>query len=197
MNNKVKKMAFIASFAALIVALQFFSNYVSFGPVSITLSLIPIVVGAILFGPSAGLFLGLVNGLIVIVAPSTLALFMPHNAFATVFLCLFKMGFAGWVSGMIFRYVSPKNFILAIILSAISVPIVNTGIFIIGTLVFFMPVIEQFAGEGVNTISYLFLTFIGINFIIEFLVNAGLSPAIISLVKIYDKQHGNSIFSKQ
>ncbi len=197
MNNRVKKMAFIASFAALIVALQFFSNYVSFGPVSITLSLIPVAVGAILFGPSAGLFLGLVNGLIVLVAPSTLAIFMPHNAFATVFLCLFKMGFAGWVSGMIFRYLSQKNFTLAIVLSAISVPLVNTGIFILGTLVFFMPIIEQFAGEGASAISYLFLTFIGFNFIIEFVVNAGLSPVIISMVKLYDKQHGNSIFSKQ
>ena len=51
-NQKaIKKLVGIATLTALVVGLQFLSNYVSFGSISITLALIPIAMGAILYGP--------------------------------------------------------------------------------------------------------------------------------------------------
>lgn len=188
-NIKIKRMTGIAMLSAIIVILQLISNYVTIGPVSITLSLIPIVIGAILYGPCAGAFLGIVNGFIVIFAPSTLSLFMPFNPWATVILCLLKMGAAGFVSGWIFRGLRKKNFPLSVILASVSVPLINTGLFALGTMAFFMPLVEQFAGEGVNVYQYLFLTFIGFNFIIELIVNSALSPALLYVVRIFARTH--------
>ena len=76
-NNKIKKLTGTSIFMALVIVLQLISNYITLGPVSITLALVPIALGAIIYGPLTGLFLGLIHGAIVIVSPSTLAAFMP------------------------------------------------------------------------------------------------------------------------
>ena len=66
MNNSllIKKLVGVATLTALVVALQFLSNYVKFGTVEMTLALIPIAVGAILYGPLVGGFLGFIMGVI-------------------------------------------------------------------------------------------------------------------------------------
>ena len=81
------------------IILQIIGNFIAIGPVSINLSLIPIALGAILYGPICGGFLGMINGLTVIFAPSTIAIFMPMNPLATIFLCLLKSTVSG-----VFRY---------------------------------------------------------------------------------------------
>ena len=45
-----RKMVTLAIFTALIIVLQLVANVAKVGPVSITLSLVPIVVGAALYG---------------------------------------------------------------------------------------------------------------------------------------------------
>lgn len=189
MNKKqtIKKMAGLACLSAVVVVLQLFSNYIAFGPVSITLSLIPIVIGAIIYGPSGGALLGFINGIIVITAPSTLAVFMPFNPFATIAICLIKTTVAGAVSGLLFKLVEKKNMVLATILASIVVPLVNTGLFAIGCMLFFMPLLRDFAGDS-NVYGYLFLTFIGINFLIEFATNSILSPTVHYIIRIVFKK---------
>lgn len=73
MKNRllIKKMTGIAMLAVLVCIFALISNYITIGSVNITLSLIPIVIGAIVFGPLAGFILGLVNGVMVLLAPST------------------------------------------------------------------------------------------------------------------------------
>lgn len=178
-----RSVAELGILTALVIILQLFSNYVTFGPVSITLSLIPIVIGAILYGPLGGLYLGLINGAMVIIAPSTLASFMPYNALATVLLCLVKMGVAGLFSGFIFLLFKNKNPRLGVILASIIVPLTNTGLFIGGALLFFWGLLEEWAGAGGDVITFLFISVIGINFIIEFVVNSVLAPSLYFLYK--------------
>ena len=188
-NSKNKKLTGIAIFAAIVVILQLLANYITIGQVSITLALIPIAMGAIIYGPLAGLFLGLIQGIVVILAPSTLAVFMPFSAIGTIIVCLLKSGLAGLVSGLIFKALKKVNFNLAIILSSIIIPIVNTGLFAISCLTVFLPLVEEFyqSSDSANVYSYLFLVFIGFNFIIEFVINSALSPTLIKLAKLYDK----------
>ncbi len=189
-SQKIRRMVGLAALASMIVVLQFISNEIQFGPVSITLALIPIVVGAILYGPSGGFVLGLIEGIMVIVAPSTLGLFMPFSAVGTIIVCLLKSGLAGCCSGFIFNWLKKKNFKLAVVLASICVPIVNTGIFAIACLTIFMPLISGFANDAnQGMIAYLFLTFIGYNFLIEFFVNSALSPVVIYVVKIFSLQN--------
>lgn len=175
MNDKVKRLTALGALTALIVILQFISNYVAIGPVSITLSLICIVIGAYLYGPIAGLFLGLVNGAIVLTAPST-QFFLAYKPLWTVLVCLLKMGIAGLVAGfmpMIFK----KHEKVGVIVASLLVPIINTGLFAIGSLLFFMDLFN-------NSVAYLFLSVIGINFLIEFGVNALLSPSVYFIIKV-------------
>lgn len=202
-SQKIKKLVGIATLTALVVGLQFLSNYVSFGSVSITLALIPIAMGAILYGPLAGFFLGAVMGLVVIAAPSTQAVFISVNPAATIILCILKTGLAGLAAGFIFKlfaYFAKKSqnekkvkvlFAAGIIVSAIAVPVINTGLFIIGATIFFSSVFGSFTGV-INAV-------ITTNFLIEFAVSVVLSPALVTLVKIltnkYDLAFAND-FSK-
>ena len=74
-SNKIKKITGLAIFISIVVVLQVFSNYVKFGQVSITLALIPIVVGAIIYGPWAGFLLGAVCGICIFLDPIQLLYF--------------------------------------------------------------------------------------------------------------------------
>ena len=193
-SQNVKKLVGLATLTALVVGLQFLSNYVSFGSVSITLALIPIAMGAILYGPLAGLFLGLVMGGIVLSAPSTIAVFMPINVGMTIVLCLLKTGLAGLVSGLLFKLfakIAKKQtetnkkkvlFAAGIIIAALVVPVINTGLFIVGAVLFFS---EPFGGTFAGIVSAVITT----NFLIEFLVSALLSPALVTLVQVLTRQN--------
>ena len=190
---RIKKLVGLATLTALVVGLQFLSNYVTFGSISITLALIPVAMGAILYGPIAGALLGAIMGVIIIVAPSTMAYFMPVNPAATIILCILKTGLAGLISGLLFKlfaFIAKKQksykakmglFAAGIIIAALVVPIINTGLFIIGATLFF----SSIYGNMINVINAVLTT----NFLIEFLVSAILSPVLVYLIKALTYQN--------
>lgn len=182
-NRQINKMTGIAILGALVVVLQLFSNYVQFGSVSITLSLIPIVVGAVMYGPLTGFALGALSGILVFVAPSTMALFWDYGVITTFLVCVLKMALAGLVSGILYKLIYKINNSIAAITASVIVPIVNTGLFAIAAYLFYYDLLAGFA-EGQNVVAFLFLSFIGINFIIEFFVNTILSTVVIRLTNI-------------
>lgn len=51
-HENVKKMAALALLAALVVVLQTVASGIKVGPIPITLTLVPIVIGAVLYGPA-------------------------------------------------------------------------------------------------------------------------------------------------
>ena len=186
MNNKLKinKLVGIAIFMCLVVVLQLFSNYVSFGPVSITLALIPIVVGAIIYGPLAGFILGATCGLMAFIAPATISLFWPYGIIKTFVLCVLKTGIAGLCAAYLYKLFNTKNSKVSVVLASISVPIINTGIFAIGAFYLYKDLLMTFCPEGQSVLVYLLIGFIGFNFLIEFFVNSVLSPVVLRLVNI-------------
>ena len=169
-NLQINKITGIAILGALVVVLQLFSNYVQFGSVSITLSLIPIVVGAVMYGPLTGFVLGALSGILVFVAPSTMALFWDYGVITTFLVCVLKMALAGLVSGILYKLIYKINNSFAAVTASVIVPIVNTGLFAIAAYLFYYDLLAGFA-EGQNVVAFLFLSFIGINFIIEFFVH--------------------------
>lgn len=86
---KSKRMIGLATLSAIVAVLQLIANYIpSIGGVSITLALVPLIIGAVLYGPLGGCLLGIIMGIIVLTAPST-GSFLAVNPFATVFcVCL-------------------------------------------------------------------------------------------------------------
>ena len=178
-----KKITGLGLMTALVVVLQIISNYVQIGPVSINLAIIPVVIGSIIYGPICGLLLGLVDGAIILSAPST-AFFLSYNAWATVLLCLLKTGIAGLVSGFMPKLI--KNEKIAVVVSSLIVPILNTGLFICGCLLFFMPLLSE--SLGIVNLGGILGVLIGVNFFIEFGVLVLLSPTIYYIYKVIKKK---------
>ena len=183
MKNRllIKKMTGIAMLAVIVCIFALISNYITFGSVNITLALIPIVIGAIIYGPLAGFLLGLVNGIMVLLAPST-SLFLSYNVFITILVCLLKTAIAGLFAGYLFKWLKKKHFKLGVILASISVPIINTGLFALASMTLFLPLIQDITPSATSTYQFIFLTMIGVNYIIEFAVNSILSPTILTIV---------------
>lgn len=181
-NNRIKLITFGGILTALVILLQYFANYIYFGPFSITLALIPILIGAILFGPFMGAWLGFVFGLVVLLSGQA-APFMLISVFGTILTVLLKGMGCGFVAGLIYKVLSKKNKTIGTIVSSVSCPIVNTGIFIIGCLVFFMSALKDWAGSE-DVIKYIFTGLVGINFIVEFLVVVTLCPIIVKILSL-------------
>lgn len=177
MNNqmKLRRLVGLASLIAIVVVLQLVSLVVRFGPFSITLALIPLVIGSIIYGPKGGGILGFIMGFVILVTNAEA--FWVINPFYTVIICITKSTVAGIVAGLIYNALRKKNEVIGVVTASISVPLINTGLFALGCVVFFMPTLREWAG-GSDAIGFLFLTLIGVNFIIEFLVNSILSPTI-------------------
>ena len=68
-----------AVLVALIIVLQTIGSGIHFGPFTPTLSLVPIIIGAVLFGPVTGLGLGFVFSAIVLFSFSITAIFNFHR----------------------------------------------------------------------------------------------------------------------
>ncbi len=179
-----------AILTALVVILQFFAIFIKavmpFLPFTVSLVLIPIVIGAAKCGPFMGGWLGLVFGIVVLLSGDAAA-FLAIDPFGTILTVLVK-GFAcGLASGLVYRWLDRKNQTLSVYASAVVCPLVNTGLFFVGCLLFFMDTITEWAvqfGFDDNVVAYMFLGLAGINFLVEFGLNLVLSPVILRALKL-------------
>ena len=185
-QTETRSLVLTAILTALVIVLQYMGSFIKFGPFSISLVLIPIVIGAAICGVKSGAWLGFIFGVFVLVSGDA-APFLAVNPLGTVITVIVKGILAGLISGFIFNITQKVNIYFGAIASAIVCPIVNTGIFLIGCYLFFMEIITTWAsaaGFGSNTGAYMILVLVGGNFIFELLVNVVLSPIIVRLLKI-------------
>ena len=77
---KTKSIAGVGLLTAITIVLQMIGAVIRFGPFSITLVLIPIVVGAALYGPLAGAWFGFVFGMVVLLSGDAAAAFGDASA---------------------------------------------------------------------------------------------------------------------
>ncbi len=190
MNKNTKKLVGIGLFTAIVVVLQLLGSFIRFGTFSISLVLIPIVVGTALYGIGAGAWLGLAFGITVLISGDA-APFLAVNVFGTVATVLLKGALCGLCAGLIYKALEKKNKYVATICAAITAPVVNTGVFLLGCLAFFMPTITAW-GEGLGFESvgkYMLVGFVGFNFLFELAVNVVLSPVIVRLINIGKKEN--------
>lgn len=185
-----KRLVALALFTAIVVVLQYLGQFIRFGVFSISLVLVPIVVGAALYGAKAGAWLGLVFGVAVLLTGDANA-FFTVNPLGTIVTVLSKGILAGLCSGLIYRALEKVNMTLAVFVAAVVCPIVNTGIFLLCCPLFFMDTIREWAeafGFGENAAAYMFLGLAGGNFLFELLVNVILGPVIVRLINIGRKK---------
>ena len=195
MENKrisTRTLVGTALFTAIVFVLQWFGMSIRFGPFSISLVLIPIVVGAALYGTGAGAWLGFVFGLVVLLTGDAAA-FLVVNPLGTILTVLVKGTMAGLCAGLVFKALEKRSSTVAVILAALTAPVVNTGLFLLGCLCFFMPTITEWgkAAGYENVGSYMIFGFVGLNFMFEVLLNLILSPVIVRLIKLGRKSDGS------
>ena len=196
-RNSTVRMTELAILTAIVVLLQCFGGFIKLNLLGAEANfvLLPIAIGAILLGPLAGAWLGLVAGFIVLLfgitgaVPFTNLLFLAHPLL-TALICIVKTTAAGLVAGYAYKLISPWNEYPAVFVAAILIPIVNTGLFILGSFTI-LDTLEMMAGNA-DVIAFLFTVIIGINFFLEFGLNLILAPAIERVITVIRKQlHGN------
>ncbi|MBE6690178.1 MAG: ECF transporter S component [Ruminococcaceae bacterium] len=190
-NQKIstRQLTLGAMLTALVVVLQLVGSFIRLGPFSVSLVLIPIVVGAATCGPYIGAWLGLVFG-VVVLASGDAAFFLQFNAPATIAVVLTKGIGAGFLAGLVYTALEKVNRYVAVVVSAVVCPLVNTGIFLIGCLLFFqeaVAVLAEGAGFTGSATAYMFVGLAGFNFLFELGFNLILSPVIVRLLNIRKK----------
>lgn len=182
---KTKKLVMCAILSAIVIVLQFLGSFIKFGPFSITLVLVPIVVGAAICGKFSGAWLGFVFGVSVLISGDASA-FMAVSPLGAILTVLVKGTLCGYAAELVYRSLKTNRYV-AIFASAIVCPVVNTGIFLIGCKLFFMELITQWAeafGLGSNVGLYMIVVLVGGNFIFEIIANIILSPIIVRITNL-------------
>lgn len=189
-NGKIKRMVGMAFLIAMIIVLQLIGGIIPpIGGVSISLVLIPIVVGAAVFGPSGGAILGAAFGLIVYIAcvngtdPGGAMVFQA-NPWLCFIVVLGKGILAGALSGLVYRLLKARNVngYLAMLMAAIVCPVVNTGVFLACMALFYGDVLTALA-NGSPVLTYVLSSLVLLNFVPELVLNVIFSPAGERIVK--------------
>lgn len=190
-NEKTVRTVQLALLAAIIAVLQQIVIPLP-GGLTLSLVLVPIVVGAVLYGAGAGAILGGVFGLVVSVMAIQGRLgvltnmMVAYNPVVTVAVCMLKGIAAGWLAGLV-NAAFKKRPLIGIFAAAAVAPLANTGIFVAGMLTIFRGVMQEFAEGigmgGMNAVYFAIVVLVGVNFLVEFAANLLLSPTIASIVK--------------
>lgn len=194
-GGDLRRLTALSLLTALVAVLACLGNFIKVGPCPISLTLCPIIIGAALYGPSAGALLGAVFGAVTIITGilgwdgGVVMLLMGVNPVACVLVCVAKSTAAGFLAGLVYRAASrfgkeneKKNSKTAVILAGIVCPVVNTGIFVLGMLIFWMDTLAAWAG-GSNVVVYALTGLTGINFLVELAINMILASSITLIIQ--------------
>ena len=214
-RTKTLYLVELSILTALTIVLQLLGSLLTgFTGLPMSFVLIPIVIAAIHLGPMAGAWLGAVFGIVTIIMgfsgldPFTNVLlnnFGIIKMLICIALCMVKAIVAGLGSGFLYKGLNKlfkgKNVTLTTILAAVAAPLLNTGIFIIGMLLFYFNdtaaiqagiaeilKIELPKETIVPPMKYIFLVLVGWNFISEFAINLIISPAVSRVIDVVRKK---------
>jgi uncharacterized membrane protein len=175
----------------MVAILAYYGGFIKIGGLaSISLTLIPVVIGATLCGPFAGAWLGFVAAVMFFATPDA-AFWLGLSVHGTIITVIVKGILSGLLAGLAYKLFQGINRYVAVILSAVVCPVVNTGIFLLGSVLFFSETVSGGASvSGMSVGMYLIVAFVGLNFVFELLTNIVVSPAIVRLLDIAKKKIG-------
>lgn len=190
-----RNVAFFAVLLALTIVLQLFASAIPMFGVTLNFSLIPIILAGMFFGVVGGAFMGLASGLVIFISTavmgmeaSTAFLFQANPAVLTL-TCLGKTTIAGAVSGFLYSLIAKKNSLVAAFVSALTVPVLNTGIYVLGMVIMRSDVALFLGTEAAaNVVFVAVFSLIWLNFLLEIAVSVLFSPAIHRVVTIIEKR---------
>ena len=178
--SKLVKFTQLAVLAAIIVVMSFTPlGYLKIGPLSIALVIIPVVTGAIVLGPGAGAFMGLVFGVTSFAQCFGMDAFgttlMSINPFFTFLMCIPTRVLAGYLCGLIYKGMSKsltgkKAAEIAYPVAAVSGPVFNTAFFMSTLILLFgkTDFIQNLMKDtGASNILMFFVIMVGVNGLVE------------------------------
>ena len=184
-----KRITGLAVLLALVIVLQLLGGYIRIGATPLSLVLVPIVLAGILYGPIAGGIVGFAFGLVVLlqgifgVDGFTFILFTDHPIWTTL-LCLVKGTAAGVSAGFVYMLASKKNAYVGTFAAAVTAPIVNTGLFILGALCFLQDTLKANFIDRTTVIYFLVIVCAGINFLVELAINLVAAPSLYRVIGV-------------
>ena len=192
-----KRLTGMAVLLALVVVLQSVGGSIAIGVVQLNFTLIPIVLGAIMYGALVGGFLGLACGIVVLIqvimglAPFYTVIWTNTPVIAAL-TCVVKTTVAGLISGWLFGLIKKKNKHVAVFVASGAVPVINTGLFIIGCLFMNKSItaFQQSIGDtSANILVFILVGLVTFNFFIEFAINLLLSPALYRAINVIEGKY--------
>lgn len=195
MSKNTKVLTGTAVLTAVVLILQFVFGSIQVGPFTITLTMVPIIVGAALYGWKTSTLLGTVFGIVVVIqvitgaAGAASTMMLELNPAMTIILCILKGMMAGLVAGLAAEFIGKKNLWVGILVAAILAPVVNTGIFCIGLVTIFKELAQQWAlaNNAASIGAFILGGILGVNFLVELLVDIVLSPVILRIINAVQK----------
>ena len=192
-KNSLRRMTGTALLMALVVVLQVLGSMIPpVGGFTISLVLIPIVMGAALYGPKIGALLGATFSVVVIIGcvsgtDAGGAMVFQANPLLCILVVLTKGVLAGFLSGIVYAALNKYSPRFAMLAAAILCPAVNTGVFILCMVTFFQDVLAAWAG-GSDIPGYILSGLILCNYIPETVINILFSPAGCRILQLIDKK---------
>ncbi len=195
-KQSILKLVQFALLTAITMVLHFSGAAIPAFGTKISLVLIPLALCAMLLGPIYGAALGLIYGTTVFVSLGVMHLdpmtgFMfDHSPVMTALICMVKTTAAGFGAGWVYNLFKDKKPLLAVFLSAILVPTLNTGLFILGCLCI-MGTIEaflSFANLDYSGVYFIMIVCAGVNYALELAVNVIFAPALERIIRMVRKQ---------
>ena len=199
MNNSrffsAKNVALLGILIALVIVFQLFASAIPMFGVTLNFSLIPIALAGILLGVWGGAIVGFSCGLVVFITmavlgqePST-AFFFQVRPFVLTLMCIGKTTAAGAVCGLIFKLLKKYNLHLAVCASSIVIPIVNTGIYMLGIVIMKDAAAEfmQLTSSSAGLVFGVVFGLIWLNFVLEIAINCIFTPLLHRVIKAIDK----------
>ncbi len=187
-RTQTQILVFGAILTALVIVLQLLGSFIRFGMFSISLVLVPIIIGAATCGTKIGTWLGFIFG-VAVLASGDAASFLAIDVAGTIITVLLKGALCGLAAGLTYNLLKNRNQYLAVMASAVVCPVVNTGVFLLGCVLFFFEAVAEWGMSlgFTNTVEYMFIGLAGGNFIFELIINIVLTPVIIRVLNFAKK----------
>lgn len=183
-RRNTQRLALLALLTAIVAVLQMLGIAIRFGVFAVSMVGVPVIIGGALLGPLAGAWLGLVFGVTVLLSGDA-TLFFAWDPAATVLIVLLKGVLAGLAAGGSYQLLGRRSGFGATLAAALAYPLVNTGVFFLGCMLFFLDDCVQFAanlgitGSGPMVVMS---AFIGFNFFFELGLDLVLCPVIVRII---------------
>ena len=164
-------------------------GFIPIGLLTVTFMTIPVIVSATVLKPRDSAIIGGIFGLTSFIKTVTgtggamMAAFFQINPLFTCILCIVPRILEGLLGGLIFQAVSKKDKtkFVSYIVASLSVPILNTILFMSTLFLFFYSseyIQTVAAAKGADNVLTLFVAMVGVQAVVEALVCAVLGTAV-------------------